>query len=200
MASDKLANSPLARAQLARAALRLGGRLVLMTDDERLKDPLAAARALPRGSLVIVRARHARHRAELAAALMQIARARKLMVLIAGDGPLALKVGAHGIHLSQVRARDAAHWRSRRPHWLITVSAHSLAACAASRHADAAVLAPVFATASHPGRTPLGALRTRIAVRASPVPVYALGGIDAHSVARLAGAKLAGLAAVGALA
>lgn len=199
MASDKLADAPLARAQLARAAARLGGRLVLMTDDERLADPLAAARALPRGALVIVRARQSAHRARLAAALMAVARARNLMVLIAGDGALASKLGAHGVHLSEARAGDAAHWRARRPHWLITLSAHSLAACARAAQADAAILAPVFATASHPGRASLGAVRTRIVARAAPLPVYALGGIDARSVTRLAGARLAGVAAVGAL-
>jgi thiamine monophosphate synthase len=36
--------------------------------------------------------------------------------------------------------------------------------------------------------------------RQSPVPVYALGGIDNGTAKRLGGAKLAGLAAVGALA
>ena len=52
------------RIRLARQANLLNERagaalppLVLMTDDERLPDPLAAARLLPRGSMVIVRAR-----------------------------------------------------------------------------------------------------------------------------------------------
>ncbi len=62
----------LARAKLARAAARLNARcglpaIILLTDDERLSDPLAAARALPKGSMVIVRARQAAQRAHLAA-------------------------------------------------------------------------------------------------------------------------------------
>ena len=45
--------------------------------------------------------------------------------------------------------------------------------------ADAAVLGPVFASASHPAAPSLGASRFAALVRASPLPVYALGGIDA---------------------
>jgi thiamine-phosphate pyrophosphorylase len=198
MAADKLA-----RAQLARAAWRFKTRglpaLVLMTDDSRLPDPLAAARALPRGSMVILRARRDADRARLAAALIAIARARKLVLLIANDGPLATKIGAHGLHLSEDRACDAAHWRMRHPDWLITVAAHSLAACMRARYADAAILAPVFATASHPDSASLGAIQARIIANASPLKIYALGGIDARTARQLSNAWLAGLAAISAL-
>jgi len=194
----------LLRARLARAAFRFKTRalpaLVLMTDDARLEDPLGAARALPRGSLVIVRDRQTSRRAELAAALAAIARRRGLLLIVANDAVLAAKIGADGLHLSEAHAADAAHWRARHPHWLITAAAHSLAACARARHADAVLLAPVFATPSHPGGTVLGATRARIIAHASPLPVYALGGIDAGNVVRLEAAKLAGVAAVGALA
>jgi thiamine-phosphate pyrophosphorylase len=193
----------LARARLARAAFCFKTRalpaLVLMTDDERLADPLAAARALPRGSLVIIRARQAPRRAQLAAALAKIARQRELVVLIANDAALAAKIGADGLHLSETRAGDASHWRARHPHWLITAAAHSLRATTQARHADAVLLAPIFATASHPGATVLGAIRARLIAQQSPLPVYALGGIDAGNVARLEGGKFAGVAAISAL-
>ncbi|HEY0300753.1 MAG TPA: hypothetical protein VGC36_05450, partial [Rhizomicrobium sp.] len=64
----------LARRTLARAAARLNAShakagllppLALFTDDARLADPLGAARALPRGSLVVVRAREAARREAL---------------------------------------------------------------------------------------------------------------------------------------
>jgi thiamine-phosphate pyrophosphorylase len=198
MAADKLA-----RARLARAAMRFKRpglpALVLLTDDERLSDPLGAALALPRGSLVIVRARQGVRRAKLAAALVEVARRRGLLLLVANDARLAARIGADGVHLSEARAANAAHWRARRPDWLVTAAAHSLSACARARHADALLLAPVFATASHLGGTALGAIRARIIARASPLPVYALGGIDAGNVARLEGAKIAGVAAISAL-
>jgi thiamine-phosphate pyrophosphorylase len=196
----------LARAKLARAAARLAVRsgyelpaLILMTDDERLADPLAAARALPRGSMVILRARKAPQRGRLAIALRRIARARGLKLLIADDPALAAAIGAHGIHLPQTLAQDAAHWRALRPSWFITVAAHSLSSAMRVCHADAMIVAPVFPTQSHPGGTTLGALRLRLIAQQVHIPIYALGGIDSGTVRSLVGAKLAGLAAIGAL-
>ncbi|HEY5336956.1 MAG TPA: thiamine phosphate synthase [Rhizomicrobium sp.] len=194
----------LARAKLARAARRFGAHsgdatLILLTDDERQADLLAAASALPRGSMVILRSRNASRRAAIAKALKTIARSRALKFLIAGDAALAQGIGADGIHLPQTRAREAAFWRARHPHWIITVAAHSLGACAHAPQADAILLGPVFVTGSHPGGGRLGTMRLRLIARQSPLPIYALGGIDARSAICLQGAQLAGLAAIGAL-
>jgi thiamine-phosphate pyrophosphorylase len=196
------------RAALARAALLLSPNLrpslpalVLMTDDERLACPLAAARTLPRGSLVVLRSQDSIRRADLAAGLARIARARDLQWIVAGDAELASRAHADGVHFSERSMSAAFHWRARRPDWFITCAAHSLAACikAAQSGVDAVFLAPVFPTASHPGRACLSPLRLRCIAQLSRVPVYALGGIDAVTVARLKGAPLAGVAAVGAL-
>lgn len=197
----------LARARLARTARELNRgaplpALVLMTDDERLPDPLAAASRLPRGSLVVVRARQSSHRAKLARALAPIAKARRLTLVIANDAALATRVRAQGLHLSEARAREAMHWRALRPQWLITAAAHSLEACAVAKRAgaDAVFLAPVFQTSSHPNRPGLGALRARLIARQARLPVYALGGIDTRRAIQLTHAHFAGLAAIGALA
>ncbi len=192
---------------LARQAARLNARaetlralppLVLMTDDDRLADPLAAAQLLPRGSLVVLRARDAARRRALARALVNIARKRGIRVSIAGDPELAARCRADGAHFPEARIGEAAHWRARRPQWLITCAAHSLTACARARTAlaDAAFLAPVFATKSHPGRNGLGPLRAHAIARLSPIPVYALGGIDAENALRLAHGDFIGLAAI----
>jgi thiamine-phosphate pyrophosphorylase len=176
--------------------------LVLITDDERLPDPFAVARKLPRGSMVIVRARQSSHRAKLAHSLRPVARARGLILLVANDPALADRAGANGLHLSEANIPLAAAWRARRPHWLITAAAHSFSACgqAARSEADAVFLSPVFATPSHPGARALGAARARAIVHQAALPVYALGGITAHTAARLGSAPFAGLAAIGALA
>ncbi len=196
----------LARAKLARAAAQLAVQsgyelpaLILMTDDERLADPLAAARALPRGSMVILRARQAAQREKFAITLRGIARARGLKLLIADDPALAAAIGAHGIHLPQARAQDAAHWRALRPRWLIAVAAHSLSSATRNGYADAIIVAPVFPTQSHPGGATLGALRLRLIAQQVHTPIYALGGLDSGTVRSLVGARLAGLAAIGAL-
>jgi thiamine-phosphate pyrophosphorylase len=173
-----------------------------MTDDERLADPLAAARMLPRGSLVVLRARDPARRAALAQAILSIAERRMIRVSIAGDPELAARCHADGVHFPEARIGEAAHWRVLHPRWLITCAAHSLTACARAglAKADAVFLAPVFATQSHPGRNFLGPFRARAIAEASPVPAYALGGINAQNARRLADGRFIGLAAVEGLA
>ncbi len=170
--------------------------LVLMTDDDRLADPLAAAQALPRGALVIVRARDGARRADLAQAMLALARRRGLVVLVAADPALAARLGADGLHLPQARAREAAHWRATHPNWLISAARHGAGPSAS--HLDFVVLSAVFPTASHQGRAALGAARANALARAARLPVYALGGIDARNARLLHG--FIGIAAVGALA
>ncbi|HEY0281201.1 MAG TPA: thiamine phosphate synthase [Rhizomicrobium sp.] len=193
----------LARRRLARAAARLAAHarhalppLALFTDDDRLADPLAAARALPRGSLVVVRARGGARRAALARAMAELARSRDLIVLVAGDGALASACGADGIHLPEARLGEAAGWRARR-NFLITGSVHSFAGLARATWLDAVFLSPVFPTASHPGRTALTSMRANAIARGARLPVYALGGIEPRNAGLLSG--FAGIAAIGAL-
>ncbi|HJW41284.1 MAG TPA: thiamine phosphate synthase [Rhizomicrobium sp.] len=170
--------------------------LVLMTDDERLADPLTAAAALPKGAMVIVRAREGARRAELARAMLALARRRELFVLIADDPALASRLGADGLHLPQVRSHEAAHWRARHPRWIISTALHS--ARPRGSFVDLIFLSPVFPTSSHPGRAALGAARASAMARVLNIPVYALGGVDARNAASLK--NFAGIAAVGALA
>jgi thiamine-phosphate pyrophosphorylase len=175
--------------------------LVLLTDDERLPDPCAAARCLPPGSLIVLRARDNARRAELANALLKIAQAQSLKLLIAADPQLAARVGAHGVHFPEAMSAEASHWRVRRPQWLITCAAHSMAACmkAGLVGADAALLAPVFATGSHLGRKPLGLFRAAAIARFAPLPVLALGGIGSQTASRLPAMSFDGVAAIEAL-
>jgi thiamine monophosphate synthase len=199
--------SALARAKLARAARRLNAQasglpsLILMTDAVRLRDPIAAARALPKGAAIILRHTDARARVDLAEKLRKIAHERGLFLLIAGDADLAARIGCDGLHLPEARAREAAHWKGMHPSWLITGAAHSgrgIGIAARSR-CDAVLLAPVFETQSHIGVTGFGAARFRFVARAALLPVYALGGVNEETIRRLAGARLAGVAAIDAL-
>ncbi|MBU6298569.1 MAG: thiamine phosphate synthase [Alphaproteobacteria bacterium] len=195
--SDSLGTRKLARAA-AHLALRSRAALpplALFTDDDRLPDPLGAARVLPRGSMVVARSRDDARRAALAAAMIALARKRDLIVLVAGDPD-----GADGVHLPEARLRCAVDWRARRPSLLITASVHSFSALSKAMHLplDAVFLSPVFRTASHPGRATLSPIRANLIARASSLPVYALGGIDAHNALLLSG--FAGIAAIGALA
>ncbi|MDR3527013.1 MAG: thiamine phosphate synthase [Rhizomicrobium sp.] len=191
------------RRNFARAAAKLAATagaelpaLILMTDDERLADPLAAARALPRGAMVILRAREAAKRRNLALALREVARARGLFQLIASDIALARQIGADGVHLPEARLGEAAAIRAQTS-LIITASAHSLAALRKADAVDALILSVVFASQSHPDGASLGPLRAAAMARLCPLPVYALGGITAKNAGRLA--SFCGIAAIGAL-
>jgi len=197
----------LARTMLARAALRFNAQggfaplppLIFLTDDERTPDPLPAIAALPRGSLVIVRSRDKARRRELAHAAARIARSRALMLSVASDAALAAEVAADGLHLSESEIGSTGHHRLH-PR-LLTCAAHSAQSLSRAHRAGAhaVLLSPVFATQSHAQRAGLGIARLRAIVRASPIAVYALGGITAENVAQLNGIPLAGIAAIGAL-
>jgi thiamine-phosphate pyrophosphorylase len=176
-------------------------RLILMTDSRRLPDPLPAVRMLPSGSAVIVREIERKRRAALVRQLRPVCRRRRIRLLVAADEVLARR--ADGLHLSEKLARAGARrWRLwRRPGGLVTAAAHSAGAIrrAAALGVDAVLLAPVFATASHPQARPIGPLRFARLVRTGPLPIYALGGIDEAGARRLLRSGAAGFAAIGAL-
>lgn len=144
---------------------------------------------MPKGSLVIIRARDAKRRRSLAQALC--ARTHGLILLAADDPALANDL--HGLHLPEARAHEAAHWRALRPGWVITVAAHSARALHAP-YADAALLSPIFPTRSHPGGHTLSPARARMIARGSLVPVLALGGVNERNAALLSG--FSGIAAI----
>ena len=174
--------------------------LWLVTDAERLPDPLPAARALPRGSGVILRHYEAPDRRALAARLARLCRERRLALLVAGDAGLAAAVRADGVHLPEAAAGRLAALRRQRPCWIVSVASHSARALRRARGADMALLSPVFATRSHPGAVAIGPPRFAALCRCSPVAVVALGGITGGNAARLHGAGHAGLAAIDGLA
>ena len=169
-----------------------------MTDDERLPDPLAAVRALPKGAGVIIRARTAKKRESLTRDILALARNKELVLLIAGDPVLALALGADGVHLAETDIAQGPRIRSA-GHLLITAASHSPAALLRAKisGADAALLSPVFPTRSHKGANTLTPVRAAFIARSIDFPVYALGGVDATNAMRLSG--FSGIAAIGSL-
>lgn len=98
-------------------------------------------------------------------------------VLINDDEVLAREVGAHGLHLSSDRLMQLA----RRPSFgRVSASCHTAEelAHAASLELDFVVLSPVLPTASHPGAQGLGWDEFARLIEQSPLPVYALGGMQ----------------------
>jgi thiamine-phosphate pyrophosphorylase len=196
-------------ATLTKLSLRLnrgGGnfarlpRIILLSDTGRLADPLPAAAALPSGSAVILRHYEDAEREALGRALMALCRARGLSLLVAGDWRLAWKLDAHGVHLPEWQtARPPV--LPRRPGWLITAAAHSRPALIRALRigAHAALLSPVFPTASHPGARSIGPHRFARLNQDAGLPLYGLGGIDARNIARLGPCGAVGIAAISGL-
>ena len=173
--------------------------LILMTDVHRLADPATAVSALPEGSAVIVRHTDRHELANLARRLRPLCRVHRVRLLIAGEPRLALALGADGIHLSESLLRSGrGTWRRWRHNRLVTAAAHSPAALALAWRAgvDAALLSPVFGTASHPDAAPLGVLRFAAWCRTSPLPVYALGGVTLRTARRLDASGAVGIAGI----
>lgn len=178
-------------------------RLVLLTDDHRLPDPLPLLPRLPRGSWVILRHADANSRASWARPLARACRRHGLTPLVAGDFALAVVLHC-GLHLSEAMARRAPPkvrlWR-RRGGGPLTAATHGYGALAraARIQSDAALLSPVFPTASHPGAPTLGPLRFRQWALRAALPVFALGGVTARTIGRLSGSNAVGVATVGGL-
>jgi thiamine-phosphate diphosphorylase len=122
---------------------------------------------------------------------------RAVRILVNDRADVAVAAGAHGVHL---RADGPPVARVRAlgpPGWTIGRSTHSPQEIAPARDADYVLFGHVFDTASKPGAVAAGLDALRDAVRASPVPVIAIGGIDVTTAASCAAAGAAGVAAIG---
>jgi len=170
----------------------------LFTDAARLPDPLPLLARLPAGSGVVFRHYGHPQREALAAAALRIARARGLVLLLAGEPRVVMRLGADGAHLPEVLLRASGNQRRG----VATAAAHGPAAIIAAARAGVAgvFISPVFATASHPGASGLGVLRFATLLRLARrhgLQVMALGGIDTAGWRRLAPLKPDGSGGIG---
>jgi thiamine-phosphate pyrophosphorylase len=173
-------------ARLARAARRnVAARLppaFFLTDPARSPDVARVIERLPRGFGVIWRHFGAPDRVETGRRLARACRRRGLILLVSGDPALALAIGARGVHWPEDRLKGVR----LRPAGLIeTAAAHSGRAVrrAARLGVDAVLLSAVFPSQSTRAGRPMGAVRFRQLARKAPLPVFALGGINAANAA-----------------
>lgn len=175
----------------------------MMTDRQRLPDPIAAARALPKGAAVLLRDYNATDRREIGDSLARVCREVGLSLIVAGDIELARQLDAAGLHLPEWQiaqsSKNIRSWKSSGRGRFVSAAAHSHLALiqAEQAGADIALLSPVFQTASHPESPGVGPLRFVRLCRRSNLPVYALGGIDERNIRRLRGSHAAGIAGIG---
>jgi thiamine-phosphate diphosphorylase len=111
---------------------------------------------------------------------------------------VALAANAHGVHLRSDSYAAARVRRIAPAGFLVGRSIHGVEdAIAAGRAVDYVIFGTVFATASKRGRTPAGPVALQDAVRATPIPVLAVGGVTIATARVVAGADAAGIAAIG---
>jgi thiamine-phosphate pyrophosphorylase len=149
-----------------------------MTDQRMGEGLWRAVERMPRGSGVIFRHYTAPDRRALFVQLKAVCRRRRLLLLLGGSPRQATAWRADGAH------GHSPHVRAARP-LLRTTAAHDARDLARAK-AHAVLLSPVFATRSHPGAPGLGPHRFATLARRSPVPVIALGGMNARRFRRLA--------------
>ncbi|MFP5304955.1 MAG: Nudix family hydrolase [Gammaproteobacteria bacterium] len=136
---------------------------------------------------------------EAARRLLPPARAQGLRVVLDRDPADAEALGADGWHASEAAALRLGARVERGPA-LQLASCHdadSLRRVAAAGF-DAAVLGTVCATASHPGRVPLGWDAFGAAAQYVGIPVYAIGGVGPADLAQAFAAYGQGVAGISA--
>lgn len=135
----------------------------------------------------------------LAQKLLPLARRRGARLILHGDADLARQAGLDGVHLSA--GSDAGAARALLgPHALVGLSVHRIDELAGLDPAaiDYVIAGPAYETASKPGYGPaLGPDGLAAFVRATSIPVIAVGGIAAHNAAAILAAGVAGIAVMG---
>jgi thiamine-phosphate pyrophosphorylase len=129
---------------------------------------------------------------DLAAAIVEAARASATRILVNDRLDVALASGADGVHLP-ANGLPAALVR---PHiGLVGVSTHTLEEVRSAERdgADFVVFGPIFDT---PGKTAIGLAPLREACRAVRIPVLAIGGMTEENAPRAIDAGAQGIAGI----
>jgi thiamine-phosphate pyrophosphorylase len=114
---------------------------------------------------------------------------------------IALAVDADGVHLGQGDLPPELARRLLGPEKLIGRSTHALSQLrqAVADGCDYVGVGPVNATPTKPGREPVGLAYVREATAESPIPCFAIGGIDASNLAAVQAAGCSRVAVVRAI-
>ncbi|WP_259727849.1 MULTISPECIES: thiamine phosphate synthase [unclassified Synechococcus] len=197
---DLLAGSPdgdRRRHQLARC------RLYLVTSPSPQLEATVAAALAAGVRLVQYRAKQTddSQRYAEASALRQLCARHGALFLVNDRVDLALAVDADGVHLGQGDLPPALARRLLGRERLIGRSTHRLEQLhqAVADGCDYVGVGPVHATPTKPGRDPVGLAYVTAAAAASPIPCFAIGGIDSTNLAAVLAAGAPAVAVVRAI-
>ena len=136
-----------------------------------------------------------------ATALRQLCWDHGALFIVNDRVDLALSVEADGVHLGQEDLPPVAARRLLGPERLIGRSTHCLDHLrqAVADGCDYVGVGPVHATPTKPGRSPVGLDYVRQATACSPVPCFAIGGVNLENAHQAMGSGAHGVAVVRAL-
>ena len=136
-----------------------------------------------------------------ATALRQLCWDHGALFIVNDRVDLALSVEADGVHLGQEDLPPVAARRLLGPERLIGRSTHCLDHLrqAVADGCDYVGVGPVHATPTKPGRPPVGLDYVRQATACSPVPCFAIGGVNLENAHQAMGSGAHGVAVVRAL-
>ena len=163
-----------------------------------MDNPVELVRRLPPGCAVIYRhfgnPKHAQD-------LRDITAEQDRQFLIGNDPELAEEIDADGVHFSRdAKLIGPIYWRDKYPDWIITMAGLKTGAYLAPLNSlDALFVSSIFESQSPSAGTAIGIEALIHRTAGLPVPIFALGGIDAGTAPQLVGTGAAGLAAIGGL-
>jgi thiamine-phosphate pyrophosphorylase len=180
--------------------------LLLVTDRHQARRPLAdivRAALLAGCRWVSVREKDLSDDDQIAlvSTLLPIARRHGARLTLHGDAALAKACGSDGVHLP-AGSDPAASRALLGPDKLLGVSLHTVTEAEAIDRSvvDYAIAGPAFETPSKPGYGPeIGHKGLAEIARAAPVPVLAIGGLNATRAAEVLAAGPLGIAVMGSI-
>lgn len=174
------------------------GRLAISGSHDALVERISAA---ARAGVDLIQIREAAIDDRVLAAVVNrcvhAVRGTRARVIVNDRLDLAVACGAHGVHLKS-DSYPTARARAIAPAGLlIGRSVHSAGEAIRADGADYVIFGAVFRTSSKPGQTPAGLAALEETVRATPLPVLAVGGVTVETAGPIARTGAAGVAAIG---
>lgn len=190
--------------ELSKARLRTVKNLPEMfffTDRKRFikkEDIFSVVRNLPENTAIIIRDYDLKNdeRFNFAKQIITIAHKKKLKTLIGKDWNLAEKVGADGVHFSDLD-QNIVTLESRHK-MILSYSCHKPESIikAEKLNVDLVFYSPIFLSSSHPNQQPVGVDGLNNFINQTKLPVYALGGINEKNIELLKNTNISGIGGI----
>jgi thiamine-phosphate pyrophosphorylase len=145
-------------------------------DEVTFKDRLKSVLDQHNPDFVLFRDKETPFYPELARIFIDICREKNVpKVLLHGDGLMAHKYGADGVHLTSRQFFEIAHAKSRSLYVIVSTHTHMQALMAQELGADAVTYSPIYPSPDK--GEPKGLEDLKVIVDKISVPIFALGGI-----------------------